>query len=177
MTPVLSWTTGSGATSHDVYLGTENPPPFMCNQTTTTLAPGSLPQSTKFYWRIDEINGWGITRGQVWKFTTMMLPPPMPGQASNPNPADAATGVLVDQDLSWTPGSGAISHDVYLGTSMILPFIKNQTAATFEPGRMELGTKYYWRINEKTTSGTITGPLWSFTTSTIPPPPPPPPPP
>ncbi|KPK36008.1 MAG: hypothetical protein AMJ65_16850 [Phycisphaerae bacterium SG8_4] len=133
---------------------------------------GYLPHTTKFYWRIDEINDWGTTTGQTWKFTTVMLPPPLPGQASNPIPADDATDVSIDQDLSWTPGLGAISHDVYFGTSMILPFIKNQTAATFDPGRMEIGKKYYWRINERTTSGTIDGPLWSFTASTIPPPPP-----
>ncbi len=171
----LSWTADTGAISHDVYIGTSNPPPFISNVSVTTFVPGWLPYQTNIYWRIDEINGWGRTTGQVWKFTTMSSPPPLPGQASNPNPADSATGVSIDQDLSWTPGSGAISHDVYFGTSMILPFIQNQTAATFDPGRMEIGTKYYWCVNEKTTSGTIFGPLWSFTTSTVPPPPPPPP--
>jgi hypothetical protein len=170
-TAILSWTAGSGATSHDVYIGTSNPPPFICNQTTTTFVPGWIPYHTTVYWRIDEINGWGRTTGEVWEFTTVMSPPPIPGQASNPNPVNDATGVSIDQDLSWTPGSGAISHDVYFGTSMILPFIKNQMAATFDPGRMEIGTKYYWRINEKTTSGTVVGPLWSFIASAIPPPP------
>ena len=168
----LSWTAGSGATSHDVYIGTSNPPPFIRKESTTTFVPGWLPYQTKFYWCIDEINGWGRTTGQIWEFTTMMSPPPHPGQASNPNPTDGATGVSIDKDLSWTPGSGATSHDVYFGTSIILPFIKNQTAATFDPGRMELGTQYYWRINEKTASGTIVGPIWSFTTSAILPPPP-----
>ncbi|MHC4312270.1 MAG: hypothetical protein ACYSW3_07375, partial [Planctomycetota bacterium] len=168
----LSWTAGAGAISHDVYIGTSNPPLFISNESATTFVPGWIPYQTTVYWRIDEINDWGKTTGQIWEFTTMSSPPPMPGKASNPNPADGATGVSIDQDLSWTPGPGASSHDVYFGTSMILPFIKNQTAATFEPGRMELGTKYYWRINEKTASGTIAGPLWSFTASTIPPPPP-----
>ncbi|NIP54879.1 MAG: hypothetical protein GWN94_05485, partial [Phycisphaerae bacterium] len=168
----LSWTAGAGAVSHDVYIGTSNPPPFISNVSDTTFIPGWLPYQTNIYWRIDGINEWGRTTGEVWEFTTVSSPPPMPGQASNPNPADGATGISIDQDLSWTPGSGATSHDVYFGTSMILPFIKNQTAATFDPGRMELGTKYYWRINEKTTSGTIVGQLWSFTASTIPPPPP-----
>ncbi|MHC4086241.1 MAG: hypothetical protein ACYSU3_15290 [Planctomycetota bacterium] len=168
----LSWTTGAGAVSHDVYIGTSNPPPFIRNESTTTFVPGWLPYHTNVYWRIDEINGWGRTTGQVWEFTTVTSPPPLPGQASNPNPADAATGVSIEEHLSWTPGLGATSHDVYFGTSMILPFIRNQTTATFDPGRMELGTKYYWRINENTASGRIAGPLWSFTTSTIPPPPP-----
>jgi hypothetical protein len=168
----LSWTAGDGAISHDVYIGTSNPPPFISNVSPTTFVPGWLPYQTKLYWRIDEINGWGRTNGRIWEFTTMMSPPPSPGQATNPNPADSATGVSIDQDLSWTPGPSAVSHDVYFGTSMILPFIRNLTAATFDPGMMELGKKYYWRINENTASGRIVGPLWSFTASTIPPPPP-----
>ena len=36
-----------------------------------------------------------------------------PGQASSPTPADAATDVAIDTDLSWTAGAGADSHDVY----------------------------------------------------------------
>jgi beta-glucanase (GH16 family) len=168
----LSWTAGASAVSHNVYIGTSNPPPFISNVSVTTFVPGWLPYQTIIYWRIDEINSWGRTTGQIWEFTTESSPPPMPGQASNPNPADGATGVSIDQDLRWTSGSGVTSHDVYFGTSMLLPFIKNQTAATFNPGGMELGTKYYWRINEKNAFDTIVGPLWSFTTTTTPPPPP-----
>ena len=77
-TTSLSWTAGSGAMSHDVYIGTTNPPPFVCNQTTTTISPGWFNASTTFYWRIDEINGWGKTTGQIWEFTTAMTPPPPP---------------------------------------------------------------------------------------------------
>ncbi len=74
----LSWTAGSGATSHDVYLGTANPPPFICNQTATTFDPGTMTQSTPYFWRIDSVNDWGTTEGAVWSFTTMMSPPPPP---------------------------------------------------------------------------------------------------
>ena len=74
----LSWTAGAGATSHDVYFGTTNPPPFIRNQGLTTFDPGDLSQVTKFYWRIDEVNGWGKTEGTVWNFTTIMSPPPPP---------------------------------------------------------------------------------------------------
>jgi hypothetical protein len=79
LTAILSWTTGSGATSHDVYFGRTNPPPFIGNQTATTLEPGQLTTGTKFHWRIDEVNGWGKTTGQVWNFTTTTdIPPPPP---------------------------------------------------------------------------------------------------
>jgi hypothetical protein len=77
-TTTLSWTAGSGAISHDVYIGTDNPPPFIINLTTTTISPGWFNASTTFYWRIDEINGWGKTTGELWEFRTAMTPPPPP---------------------------------------------------------------------------------------------------
>ncbi|MBW8042403.1 MAG: hypothetical protein FVQ85_20740 [Planctomycetes bacterium] len=101
-------------------------------------------------------------------------------QASNPNPADGATGVDINADLSWTTGSYVTSHDVYFGTSSPPPFVCNQTAITFDPGTMDRGLTYYWRIDEVNKWGTTTGSVWSFTTisgGTPPPPPPPPPPP
>ena len=39
-----------------------------------------------------------------------------PPEAINPNPANSANGVAVDTDISWTPGYGACSHDLYFGT-------------------------------------------------------------
>ena len=74
----LSWTAGSDATSHDVYFGTSSPPPFVCNQTSTTFDPGTMDYYTVYYWRIDEVNGWGKTTGVVWSFSTMTKPPDPP---------------------------------------------------------------------------------------------------
>ena len=162
----LSWIPGPGATSHDVYFGTSNPPPFQGNQTDIIFDPGIMASSTTYYWRIDEIGAYGTISGTVWSFTTMSL------QASNPNPTDGATGVSRTADLSWMAGFGATSHDVYFGTSNPPPFIGNQTTTTFDPGEMDYSTMYYWRIDEINSSGTTTGAIWSFTTLMSPPPPP-----
>ncbi|NIP23087.1 MAG: hypothetical protein GWN67_05480 [Phycisphaerae bacterium] len=97
------------------------------------------------------------------------------GKADNPNPADGATDVGTNADLSWTTGFGAISHDVYFGRTSLPPFVGNQTATSFDPGLMYTGTRYYWRIDEVNKWGKTTGDLWSFTTTGPPPPPPPPP--
>ncbi|MHC4740266.1 MAG: fibronectin type III domain-containing protein, partial [Planctomycetota bacterium] len=94
-----------------------------------------------------------------------------PGQATNPSPANSATDVSVDADLSWTAGSGATSHDVYFGTSSPGTFQANQTATTYEPGTMSNDTTYYWRIDEINAEGTTTGDVWSFTTEAEPSPP------
>jgi hypothetical protein len=74
----LSWTAGSLTTSHDVYFGTNNPPPFIGNQTTTIYDPGEMDYSTTYYWRIDAVAAAGKTNGVVWSFTTLSSPPPPP---------------------------------------------------------------------------------------------------
>jgi hypothetical protein len=73
----LSWTAGYGTTSHDVYFGTSNPPPFVCNQTSTTFDPG-LKSHSKYYWRIDGVNTGGKSTGTTWFFRTIIPPPPPP---------------------------------------------------------------------------------------------------
>ena len=70
-TVILTWTAGAGATSHDVYFGTSNPPPFVQNQAGTSYdPPGSLGSKIWYYWRIDEVNASGTTTGVVWSFQT-----------------------------------------------------------------------------------------------------------
>jgi hypothetical protein len=69
--PVLGWQAGAGATSHNVYFGTSDPPTFQVSTTTTTFVPGYLlSKNTTYYWRIDEVNSFGKTAGPVWTFTT-----------------------------------------------------------------------------------------------------------
>lgn len=89
------------------------------------------------------------------------------GRAFNPYPSDGAIGVDPNVVLSWSPGYQAISHDVYFGTTNPPPFQHNQTGTTFDPGTMAVNTTYYWRIDEIGWSGTTTGIIWSFTTSSI----------
>jgi hypothetical protein len=156
MNTTMTWLAGSGATSHNVYFGTTNPPAFIQNQTATTYAPGTLTPGTTYYWQIDEINGSGTVTGDTWVFTVA-------DQASNPSPADGAAGVSAGTVLSWTAGSGATSHNVYLGTTNPPDFAATQTGISYDPGTLTPGTKYYWRIDEINGGGTVTGETWDFT--------------
>jgi hypothetical protein len=92
----------------------------------------------------------------------------LPAQATNPTPSDSESDVnRKTVTLSWTAGSGATSHDVYLGTSASLGpenFVSNQTSASYEPTVLRKGITYYWRIDEVNSDGTTTGVVWSFTT-------------
>jgi len=88
----------------------------------------------------------------------------LPSPASQPDPSDGETNVDTVPVLSWTAGSGAISHDVYFDVDSLPSFIGNQAEATFDPGTLEEETTYYWRIDENGVEGTTPGIVWSFTT-------------
>jgi len=85
-------------------------------------------------------------------------------RASNPNPPDGSVGIRTDPVLSWVPGAGATSHDVYFGSADPPLFQRNQAGTTFYPGTLIKETTYYWRIDEVNADGKTTGAVWSFTT-------------
>ncbi|MCX7045115.1 MAG: hypothetical protein NTX50_06485 [Candidatus Sumerlaeota bacterium] len=162
VTATLSWTAGLGAASHDVYFGTTNPPPFQGNQAGVVFDPSLMAHSQTYYWRIDERNSAGVTQGAVWSFVTAPQPP---SQAALPSPANGAQNVSTTATLSWTPGAGAASHDIYFGTTDPPPFLASQTLAAFDPGFLQGGATYYWRVDERNAGGAAQGALWTFQTA------------
>jgi hypothetical protein len=136
-------------------------PIFKGNQDTNSYNPGTLAFATTYYWRVDEVNGPDTTKGDLWSFTTQT------GKATFLTPADNETDVLSRAVLAWTPGIGATSHDVYLGTTNppVTLVSDNQTETTYNPGgTLDNSTTYYWRIDENYGATTIQGDVWSFTT-------------
>ncbi len=79
--------------------------------------------------------------------------------------------------LSWAAGEGAVSHNIYFGTNFANVF--NATTASSEykgnqslsnssynPGSLQAGTTYHWRIDEVDNDGnTMKGYVWNFTTN------------
>jgi len=118
---------------------------------------------------------------KVWRFICMAAlfiwfgcaeasiddhPPEAP---HNPNPANNATAVPLDADLSWDSAgesSPPYIFDVYLGTSTDPPRILSEFPDHVWTGFSGTpNTKYYWRVVAKDGVGRMTsGPLWSFTT-------------
>jgi len=94
-----------------------------------------------------------------------------PDPPSNPDPADKATDVSIDADLSWDcsdPDGDEIVYDIYFEADDATPDIlvaDDQTATTFDPGTLEYGTTYYWQIIAIDEHDAATfGPIWQFTT-------------
>ncbi len=165
----LSWTAGFAAATHDVYLGTAPGAldPLVLDLTDTNY-PVALDINTTYYWRVDEVNeshSKSPWMGNLWTFTTHS------GQAEGPYPVNEQTGVRVNTTtLSWTAAPRAVSHDVYFGTTTLPPFIRNQTATTYDPGRLEYAATYYWRIDERQDGDfVVPGEPWTFYTPSGPP--------
>lgn len=91
---------------------------------------------------------------------------------SRMTPDDQETHLDASQGLSWKAGSGAKSHDVYLGTSYAAVFSAtrdskefkgNQTATKYAlDSSLSSIPTYYWRVDEVSDSGTVKGAVYSF---------------
>jgi len=113
--------------------------------------------------------------------TDFILPKgPVPATlAFDPKPAHEADDVPVDTPLGWAAGISAVTHDVYLGTSLD----DVNSASTSDPrgvlvspsqadtvydadSLLAYGQTYYWRIDEVNGAPdytTFKGQIWSFT--------------
>jgi len=106
-------------------------------------------------------------------------PPSDPALAHNPNPYNGETGVVIDPNLSWTPGAYVQEpngHDVYFGetfddvndaNSAVNPNVTylNRDVNSFDPGALEFGKTYYWRVDEINDPNVWKGTVWNFTTA------------
>jgi len=177
----LSWTPGDLATSHQIYIGDNfndvdsgAEGTFMGEQSTTIFTlgfpgfafPDGLVPGTTYYWRVDEVNDaetespW---KGSIWSFSVR------PKTAWHPVPADGALFVKPDASLTWDPGVGSALYSVYFGDNFedvnSATGATNITATTYEPGQLEEGRTYYWRVDSSDGMTVHRGKVWSFTTT------------
>ncbi|NLH15399.1 MAG: hypothetical protein GX455_02360 [Phycisphaerae bacterium] len=98
-----------------------------------------------------------------------------PKAASDPIPADGATLVPTSTQLSWSPPADVndvATYKVFMGDEPNLPAMTQiadvGTATSANPGTLELGKTYYWRVETTHSNNgnpfTIRGNIWQFTT-------------
>jgi len=92
-------------------------------------------------------------------------------KAQDPNPKNEDFDVSRDVDLTWLPGQFAATHNLYVGETFedvdtaTVPTAAGLTTASFDPGRLDFGQTYFWRVDE--VNGTpdktvLKGEVWSF---------------
>ncbi|MCE5230343.1 hypothetical protein LLG95_12225 [bacterium] len=167
----MSVCNGTDFISHDVYLGTTNPPTTMVAQNifVSQFSPGTLNYGTYYYWKVVEHNSGGDTNGPIWSFQTPPLPKPTAPSA--PVPVDQAIGIPLTQQLAWNPGSIPATYSVRLGTANppATTVASGLTQPKYSPSGLANNTTYYWQVVSTNGAGAVEGPVWSFTTPTPPP--------
>ncbi|MCH8118822.1 MAG: discoidin domain-containing protein [Planctomycetes bacterium] len=96
----------------------------------------------------------------------------IPVFAREPSPDSGTTDVAVDVTLGFRAGREAAQHDVYLSTDEQAVIdstagVTTVTETSYGPLSLDLGTTYYWKINEVNEAETTTtwqGEIWNFTT-------------
>ncbi len=191
----IFWTEVENADHYEVFFGTD------CSKMSAiyqgnqygddcSFNPGTLDPCTTYYWKINvvciEPDGGGVLLGDfsILKDQIYVIPGTLRSfttgftNATNPYPADGAIEVDPNTMLSWTPGCGAIFHDVYLGESYDDVAGANSgdlsgiyrgrlDANSYNPGGLEPCTTYYWRIDEVLGPDTVSiGSVRRFTTKT-----------
>ena len=111
-----------------------------------------------------------IVNGKVYVGTAARLavyglfgPPPAAPELVSPG--NGATGVSLTPSLNWSAASGALSYDVYFGTSPSPPMVTNTAALSYNPPALLINTVYYWTIAARNLGGTASSATWSFTTT------------
>lgn len=83
--------------------------------------------------------------------------------ASTPVPPNLAQAVKPDADLMWLEALDASSRRVWFGTNPFNLVDRGVVSGNiFDPGPLEEGRTYFWRVDSTTPEGTMTGQVWSF---------------
>jgi len=169
--PLLKWTGGDTAVLQRVYFGTSPDALVQVSEQAYTVYwhLEAIDPGTSYYWRIDGVEADGtVITGDVWSFVARSL------NAWGPSPADGATDVIIDKQLSWDEGHSKwpLKHHVFFGTDEAE--VAEGTGdtdkgvleeATYDPGLLMAETTYYFRVNEVEIFGTEReGEVWSFKT-------------
>ena len=93
---------------------------------------------------------------------------PLPVAASDPRPADGAIDITSPVTLKWKLGEYTTEYRVLFGTTYPPEVVVDWTselAESLSVGTLYNNKNYFWRVDERNSSGETLGQLWGFTTA------------
>jgi len=167
----LNWTENGTATAWEVEYGQQGYTQGTGTTVSTTQKPMTLNNLTSgvtYDWYVRSQCG-GISYSD-WRgpdsFTTS------DGRATNPNPANGATGISVSSlTLDWDDVSGCTGYHISVGTTsggtdvVNNDYISGSTNSNYTvSSNWASNTTYYWTVTTNFSSGNSVGDEWVFTT-------------
>lgn len=180
---VFYWTGGdpnNDVVTYEVYLATtttktsSDASNLTLLQTTnsSSLSYNGLEKDATYQWQVIAIDSSEAkTSSPIWSFSTIKteIENATPSYASIVEPQNSSTDVSISQKLKWTAtdeNDDILFYDVYFGTESDPPLVSSaQPSQIYDPGTLQNGTTYYWRIS--VSDGKLANPksdIWSFTT-------------
>ena len=170
--PTFDWSDVSGATSYRLQIFTGATTVLDQSGITASqyaIVSAVLSYSTQYYWRVNATGPSGTSNWSTqWYFTTQDAPPGVPTLLS---PINGAVNISLTPTLNWNsvPNAGfyrlQVSTDNTFATTVLdVPGLVNAGYAV-QPGALQNGVQYYWRVNATNTGGTSNwSTAWNFTT-------------
>jgi len=160
LTQILSWSGVEGATSHQVYFGTDQEalknadtgsPDYKGSRNlgSESYDPAQLQWGTIYYWRVDEVKADGtVQMGNLWSFTAADFIVVDDFESYNDiDPPDPASNRIFDR---WIDGFGTTTNGAIVGND--LPPYAEQTIV--HGGAQSMG--YQYDNNLMTSEATLT---------------------
>lgn len=151
----ITWAAGDGAVSHNVYFGTSyesvetRTAPDGAKLASTTYRTPPLKLGATYYWRVDEVAGTSVAKGQVWSFSTTyaVVEDCEKYTADTPNRAFQTWidgyGFSADEFFPTdNPGNGtgmSVGHDIW---SEGTPYTSIMETKTFHGGKQSMPLRY-----------------------------------
>lgn len=167
-TPDFDWTDIPGASTYGIMVDNNSDfssPEINQTATASNYTPATPLTAGAYYWKVKTQDGssqWG-----AWSspgLFTINQTVTAPAQVTSPNPANGIANVITTTSLAWALADRATSYDVYFGTTSPGTSRGIQNSTSYNPGVLNPGTTYYWRIDSRNSAGSTTGIVWSFTT-------------
>lgn len=150
----LSWSGVDGATSYCVQVATSSdfaaPVVDVDGVTATSYLVNELQPGTTYYWRVKAKNS--LLESAFAAAFSFTVVDPLATPALD-EPADGATGVVLNPTLSWNSVAGASRYCLQVATDAAFTTLivddDGITSTSQQIGPLAAGTTYYWRVKAK----------------------------